>query len=105
MTKKTYKTKQAEQRGVRPASKPAAAPRERKKIVLPTLLLFMVAVWAWGSFYYGCLFHVSREFSFWATDTRLMQFVLCQNFGRCDMWDDCFCSFTSTPGWAACACR
>ena len=69
MTKKTYKTKQAEQR------------RERKKIVLPILLLFMVAVWAWGSFYYGCLFHVSREFSFWATDTRLMQFVLCQNFG------------------------
>lgn len=81
MSKKTYKTKQAEQRGVRPASKPAAAPRERKKIVLPTLLLFMVAVWAWGSFYYGCLFHVSREYSFWATDTRLMQFVLCQNFG------------------------
>lgn len=81
MGRKNQKTNNAQQRGARPASKPAAAPRERKRMLLPVLPLFMVAVWAWGTLYYGSVLHVCREYSFWATDTRLMQFVLCQNFG------------------------
>lgn len=82
MVKKNPQTKNKQQRSVRPDTKPAAAPRERrKKLLLPVLPLFMLAVWVWGTFYYGSVLHVSREYSFWASDTRLMQFVLCQSFG------------------------
>ena len=81
MAKKNLQARNKQQRGAQPATRPAAAPRERKRWLLPVLPLFMVAVWLWGSLYYGSVLHVSREYSFWASDTRLMQFVLCQNFG------------------------
>lgn len=81
MAKKNQKAKNLQQRGAKPAAKPAAAPREQKKTLLPVLPLFMAAIWVWGTFYYGSVLHVSREYSFWAQDPRLMQFVLCQNFG------------------------
>ena len=81
MTKKPLKPKTTHKRVARPKNNPPPPPRERKRILLPVLPLFMVAIWAWGAFYYGSVLHVSREYSFWSCDTRLMQFVLCQNFG------------------------
>ncbi|HBE55818.1 MAG TPA: hypothetical protein DDW22_07510 [Prevotellaceae bacterium] len=81
MRRKTYQTKSAEHRGTRPSNKPAAAPHKRKRTFPPALPLFVVAIWAWGTFYYGSVLHVSREYSFWASDTGLMQYVLCQKLG------------------------
>lgn len=81
MSKNRFQTKNVRQQGARQAVKPAAAPKPRRKILLPVLSLFMIAIWVWGTFYYGSVLHVSREYSFWASDMRLMQFVLSQTFG------------------------
>ena len=65
--------------------KQAAAPPKRKRLLLPVLPIFFVLTWIWAAWYYGSVFHISREFSFWSADTRLMQFILCQPYGilRC----------------------
>ncbi|MGN1256536.1 MAG: DUF6057 family protein [Bacteroidaceae bacterium] len=81
MSKNKSQAKNVRQQGVRQAEKPAAAPSPKKRILLPVLPLFMIAIWVWGTFYYGSVLHVSREYSFWASDIRLMQFVLSQTFG------------------------
>lgn len=81
MSKNKPKTKHVMTQGARQAAKPDAAPNKRRKILLPVLPLFMIGIWVWGTFYYGSVFHVSREYSFWASDLRLMQFVLSQTFG------------------------
>lgn len=65
--------------------KPAAAPRERREWRLPVLPIFFVLTWLWAAWYYGSVFYISREYSFWVADTRMMEFVLSQPFGvlRC----------------------
>lgn len=47
----------------------------------PTSLVFFFLVWLWAGWYYGSVFSISREYSFWAADTRLMGFVLQQPYG------------------------
>lgn len=80
MSKKNQKTQSQSARSKQPVSK-AAAPRRQRHILLPILPSFFVAIWLWGAFYYGSVLHVTREYSFWAVDMRLMQFVLSQSFG------------------------
>lgn len=60
---------------------PAAAPSKRGKWKLPVLLVFFVLTWIWAAWYYGSVFHVGREYSFWVADPRMMNFVLCQPYG------------------------
>lgn len=48
---------------------------------LPVLLVFFLLTWLWGAWYYGSVFHISREYSFWTPDTRLMTFILSQPYG------------------------
>ena len=59
------------------------ATEEKKKPALrvPVLPLFFVAVLAWAAFYYGSVFHLSREYSFWVSDTRQLDFILSCSFG------------------------
>ena len=46
-----------------------------------TLLVFFVLCWAWAGWYYGSVFHISREYSFWVGDLRIMNFILSQSYG------------------------
>lgn len=57
--------------------------KKEKKISLrvPVLPLFFVVVLAWAAFYYGNVFHLSREYSFWVADTRQLDFILSCPFG------------------------
>ena len=61
--------------------KPAAIPPKRPKRKLPIIFVFFLLTWLWAGWYYGSVFHVGREHSFWSYDTRLMGFVLCQPYG------------------------
>ncbi len=56
-------------------------PKEPRKLVkLPLIWIFFVAVWGWASCYYGDVFRISRDNSFWVPDTEQMNFVLnCHN--------------------------
>lgn len=61
--------------------KQAAVPPKRKKRLLPILPIFFVLTWLWAAWYYGSVFHISREYSLWVADTRIMNFILCQPYG------------------------
>ena len=53
----------------------------RRKWLLPVLPIFFVLTWLWAAWYYGSVFHISREYSFWVADTRVMEFILSQSYG------------------------
>ena len=56
--------------------------KEKKSVLrVPVLPLFFVAVLAWSAFYYGSVFHLSREYSFWVADTRQLDYILSCSFG------------------------
>lgn len=63
------------------APQPAKAPGKGRRLLLPVLPIFFLLTWIWAAWYYGCVFHVSREYSFWVADTRVMDFVLNSPFG------------------------
>ena len=48
---------------------------------IPVLAIFFALAWLWAGWYYGSVFHVSREYSFWSSDARLMTFILSQPYG------------------------
>ena len=48
---------------------------------MPVLPIFFILTWLWSSWYYGSVFHVSREYSFWVPDMRIMDFLICQSYG------------------------
>ncbi len=53
---------------------PAKVKEERKKspLLLSPYLLLFIAVWAWAAFWYGDVFRIARERSFWVADDVLM---------------------------------
>ena len=63
------------------AAKVVSPPQKRRNWKQPVLPVFFVLTWIWAAWYYGSVFHVSREYSFWVADTRIMEFVLCQPYG------------------------
>ncbi|MBQ6192174.1 MAG: hypothetical protein IJK51_07745 [Bacteroidaceae bacterium] len=76
MSKKSFKQPQ------KPAQqKVAAAPQKRGKRLLPVLPIFFLLTWLWAAWYYGSVFYISREYSLWSADTRIMGFILCQPYG------------------------
>ena len=64
-------------KGTAPEPVPAK-PKQRKALRLPIFLLFVLALWAWTTFYYRSIFEVSREYSFWSTDSRLLTYFMSQ---------------------------
>ena len=48
---------------------------------LPVLAIFFVLAWLWAAWYYGSVFYISREYSFWVADTRMMDFILSCPYG------------------------
>ena len=52
-----------------------------RAVRLPVLPVFFVVVLIWASWYYGSVFHLSREYSFWVSDTRQLDFILTCSFG------------------------
>ena len=58
-----------------------APPSPKRKWLLPVLPIFFVLTWLWAAWYYGSVFHISREYSFWTADTRIMEFILSQPYG------------------------
>ena len=53
----------------------------KRKWLLPVLPIFFILTCLWAAWYYGSVFHVSREYSFWVADPRMMEFVLSQPYG------------------------
>lgn len=58
-----------------------APEKKKRQLRLPVLFLFFVAVLLWSAWYYGSVFHLSREYSFWVADTRQLDFILSCSFG------------------------
>lgn len=76
MQKKNAKPHKAAQQ------KAAAAPSPKRRNCRPAALpVFFLLTWLWAWWYYGSVFYISREYSFWVADTRIMEFVLCQPYG------------------------
>ena len=48
---------------------------------LPVLVIFFLLTWLWAGWYYGSVLHISREYSFWVADPRIMAFILSQSYG------------------------
>ena len=44
-------------------------------------VIFFLLVWLWAGWYYGSVFQISREYSLWVADPRIMNFILCQPYG------------------------
>lgn len=70
--------------------KQAAVPLKQKSSIfsfqlltakLPVLVIFFILTWLWAAWYYGSVFYISREYSFWVADTRIMEFILSQPYG------------------------
>lgn len=61
--------------------KVTVAPAKRRRLLLPVLPIFFIVTWIWAAWYYGSVFYISREYSFWVADTRIMEFILCQPYG------------------------
>lgn len=61
----------------------SAAPERkvRKPFLLSASLAFFVFIWAWAAVYYGDVFHVARNNSFWSFETYQMQYILCMPLG------------------------
>ena len=57
------------------------APAKRRRWLLPILPVFFVLTWIWAVWYYGSVFYISREYSFWVADTRIMEYILSQPYG------------------------
>ena len=69
---------------VKPEKKVKAdKPEKRRRVVcLPVLPVFFAAVLIWASWYYGSVFQLSRDYSFWVADTRQLDFILSCSFGN-----------------------
>lgn len=65
---------------MKPTAAPTTKPARKFTLRLPICLIFTLAVWAWAWLYYGSFFQVSREYSFWSTDSRLLEFFLCRPY-------------------------
>ena len=57
------------------------APVKRRWRLLPVLPIFFLLTWVWAAWYYGCVFYISREYSIWVPDIRIMEFILSQPYG------------------------
>lgn len=42
--------------------------------------LFFILMLVWAAFYFGSVFSLSRDYSFWVGDTRQMEFIFCQSY-------------------------
>lgn len=49
-----------------------AVPKQGRHLTIPVLPLFFILVWLWAWLYYGCVFHVAREYSYWSADSRVL---------------------------------
>lgn len=78
MSKKTLNTKQ---KMVTKAPVSAEPPKPKKAWLLPILPLLFIATWAWAAMYYGDVFHMTRDNSFFVFDQSQMAFVLEQPYG------------------------
>ncbi len=49
--------------------------KEKKALLLPVAVAFFVLLWAWAALWYGDVFRIAREYSFWAPDKTLMYYM------------------------------
>lgn len=74
--------KKTSRQPLKAAQKPTTvAPVKRRWRLLPVPVIFFVLTWLWAAWYYGSVFYISREYSFWVADTRIMEFILSQPYG------------------------
>lgn len=66
---------------VKSAAIASATEKKKNPVRLPVLPIFFVVVLIWASWYYGSIFKISREYSFWVADSRQLDFILSCSFG------------------------
>ncbi len=64
-----------------PQPKSVSAASAGRKWRIPALPCFFLLTWLWAAWYYGSVFSISREYSFWVPDPRIMNFILNQPYG------------------------
>ncbi len=64
-----------------PKQKSSGSGFRRPIVKLPVLFIFFILTWLWAAWYYGSVFYISREYSLWVSDTRIMNFILSQPYG------------------------
>jgi hypothetical protein len=55
--------------------------KEKKKLILPIIPLMFALVYVWAAWYYGDVFRMARERSFWVASSQQMEFLLSQEYG------------------------
>lgn len=76
--------KQTRQRGTsRPPQATAAQANRKMRMprMLPVVSLFFFALWLWSSYYYGYVFRIAREYSFWVPDMKQIIFATDSSYG------------------------
>lgn len=49
--------------------------KEKKALLLPVAVAFFVLLWVWAALWYGDVFRMAREYSFWSPDKTLMYYM------------------------------
>ena len=80
-SKQPQKAAPQKQTAIPPKRKAASFSFQLSMDKLPVLLVFFLLTWLWAAWYYGSVFYISREYSYWVPDTRMMSFVLSQPYG------------------------
>ncbi len=57
------------------AERKPAQKAKGKPLLVPVTLVMFVLVWGWAAFWYGDVFRIAREYSFWAPDETLMYYL------------------------------
>ncbi len=63
------------------AAKSSEPKTPKKALLIPILPVLFVSIWIWAAFYYGDVFRMTRENSFWVSSTEEMFFTLSQDYG------------------------
>ena len=81
MSKQKNNPKKNARTNVRPSGPEPEAGKARRLVLLPVVPLMFLAVWLWAALYFGHVFHICREYSFWVPNPDQMNFVLSRSFG------------------------
>ena len=83
MSKQKSNPKKASAGGVRPVRAAAGSGEPRRApLLLPVVPLFFLVLWVWSAIYFGHVFRVCREYSFWVPgQDGQMDYLLSHSFG------------------------
>lgn len=76
-----------------------------KTVLSSTPVIAFIGFWIFASILYGDVFYMAEQYSLFAFDPQMMDFILNQPGGKYTGSDACSCFRIMSPGPAACLCR